>query len=306
MIRVWDAKTGKVIQTLGRESVSVRSVSISPDGKLAAAGFEDGSVDVWDVDSGQSAGQFRAKQAVTHVAVSSKKNLVLATSRDPVSFKMNTAIWDLRTNKLAYEQGGRDSAYQTTKMTHTSVIVSPDGAYFGIGDIAGGLRLWDAQEMENASALRAELANSRSRRPGQIPRNAFIPLKVNTFGPTAPIQTGVRDMALGPGNRLLAVGSRNRLHILRKGAQNGKPVYKEVATTKMESEPQRVAVSPDGKHVAVGFVGGRVAVWDSELKQLQTSSKKGLRSVTFMGFTSDSKSLLFGDDTRFIRRVSVK
>ncbi len=306
VIRVWDAKTGEVLQTLGRESVSVTDAAISPDGRLAAAGFEDGSVDVWDVESGQLAGQFRAKQAVTHVAVSSKRNMVMATSRDFVSLKMDISIWNVRTGKMAYEQGGRDSSFQNSKMTHTDLVVSPDGALFGIGDIAGGLSLWDVQEREMSPELRERLARGRRVNPDMNRGYNFNPANVEKIYPSAPIQTGVRAIAIGPENRIVAVGSRNQLYVLRMTMSGSRPVYQEFATAKLELEPRRVAVSPDGKRVAVGFPGGRVDIWDSELKKRVASTERGLRSITFLGFTSDSKTLLFGDDTRFVRRVSVK
>lgn len=48
---ILSAQTGVILCSLGRRMTSVSSVSFSPDGRSIAAGFGNGSVDVWDIES---------------------------------------------------------------------------------------------------------------------------------------------------------------------------------------------------------------------------------------------------------------
>jgi WD40 repeat protein len=49
-VSVWDTETWKSVQAYDWGIGSVQSVSVSPDGALAAAGTEDCKVAVWDWD----------------------------------------------------------------------------------------------------------------------------------------------------------------------------------------------------------------------------------------------------------------
>lgn len=48
-ITVWDAQTGRALQTLAAHAKAVDSIAFSPDGKLLASGSSDGSIKLWTV-----------------------------------------------------------------------------------------------------------------------------------------------------------------------------------------------------------------------------------------------------------------
>ncbi|KAH7176181.1 WD40-repeat-containing domain protein, partial [Dactylonectria macrodidyma] len=52
-IKVWDAATGEVRQTLAGHGHLVASVTFSPDGKLIASGSWDRTIKVWDAATGE-------------------------------------------------------------------------------------------------------------------------------------------------------------------------------------------------------------------------------------------------------------
>jgi WD40 repeat protein len=52
-VKVWDAVTGQQALTLKGHTNIVVSVCFSPDGKRLASSSHDGSVKVWDADSGE-------------------------------------------------------------------------------------------------------------------------------------------------------------------------------------------------------------------------------------------------------------
>jgi WD40 repeat protein len=50
VIRIWDVETQTELAVL-RNSIGVRPLDWSPDGKLLAAGLHDGTTNVWDVQA---------------------------------------------------------------------------------------------------------------------------------------------------------------------------------------------------------------------------------------------------------------
>ena len=52
-IRIWDAQTGKLENTLEGHTFSVRSVAYSPDGMRIVSGSGDRTIRIWDVQSGK-------------------------------------------------------------------------------------------------------------------------------------------------------------------------------------------------------------------------------------------------------------
>jgi WD40 repeat protein len=144
-VRIWDVATGKQIASAGKRSVfglvrrsprgdqgSVRSVSISADGRLAVSGGDDGTVRVWDLDAGTLLHALTGHdRGVTVVAVSADGRRAVSGGDDGT-----VRVWDLDAGTLLHALTGHDRGV-------TAVAVSADGRRAVSGGDNGTVRMWD-------------------------------------------------------------------------------------------------------------------------------------------------------------------
>jgi Tol biopolymer transport system component len=155
-IKIWDAKTGRELQTLSGHSGNVNSVAYSPDGKFIVSGSggsmtfnPDGetiysytdTIKIWDAKTGRELQNLSGhSRDVTSVAYSPDEKFIASSSWD------NTIkIWDVETGHELRTLEGHTGGVN-------SVEFSPDGRRILSCSGDGTTRLWDA-------ATGAELAS---------------------------------------------------------------------------------------------------------------------------------------------------
>lgn len=122
----YDAQT--IRQGLRGHTFAVRSVALSPDGRLAAGGGDDAQIKVWDVAAGKEVATLAGHQStVDSLAFSPDGRRLLSGSQDH-SFK----IWDVERGALV--------ATLVTLEPDDMIVAAPDGYYAanqgGFGDLA--------------------------------------------------------------------------------------------------------------------------------------------------------------------------
>jgi RNA polymerase sigma factor (sigma-70 family) len=147
-IRVWEAKTGKVLQTFEFSAQVQGAVALSADGKTAAGGdmiSAGGEVCVWNVASGK---------LLQRLATPNMDNASLALSEngkwiaaggwagpDGLNRKNKLMVWDLQTGKLKYEWTDPNMVGSVG-----ALAFSPDAGLLAAGGFDDGtVRLWDLQ-----------------------------------------------------------------------------------------------------------------------------------------------------------------
>ena len=193
-IFLWDADTGEHLATFKRppeiaseweaiDQLDITSLAFSPDGKMLASAGSEGTIRLWDIETGQYRTILKEHATISSV-VFSPDGKTLASG----DWRNNILLWDVDTGKhlttfkghmdrvwdLAFSPDGKTLASAgwdnkillwdvgTGSVRHTltehewlvmSVAFSPDGEILASGSYDKTIRLWDA----NTGNLRATL-----------------------------------------------------------------------------------------------------------------------------------------------------
>jgi WD40 repeat protein len=133
-IKIWDAETGRELQTLLGHMVGVKSVAYSPDGRRIVSGSSAGStITIWDAETGREIKSLEGyNRSVGSVAYSPDGRRIAAGSGSTIK------IWDAKT--------GRELKTLIGHMVGVkSVAYSPDGRRIVSGSWDRTTRIWDAE-----------------------------------------------------------------------------------------------------------------------------------------------------------------
>jgi WD40 repeat protein len=217
----------------------VRSLSLSPDGKLLLTGDDKGVVILWELPQGREIRRLSAKGWLKAVAISpdAKQALTCASSVRYADFPNAIQLWDLATGKEALNLGetlkGKKKGGEA--MGVAAAGFAPDGKTIGLaqgaGEIEGGVGKVFLVDAKSGKKLQ------------EIPAH----------------QGGVVALAFAPDGQLLASAGRDTLVKLWKVA-DGKPVavLGKSRGGQFRDWIHAVAFSADGHWLAAGDMAGFV------------------------------------------------
>ena len=113
----------------------VLAVAYSPDGKtLASSGSSDGTIQLWDVESGKHTKTLKGHtDTVRSVAFSPDGKTLVSASKDST-----LRVWDTNTGRMLRKLAGHSNGIKT-------VVFSRDGKMIASGSEDATVRLWDAE-----------------------------------------------------------------------------------------------------------------------------------------------------------------
>jgi WD40 repeat protein len=286
LVRIWDWTTKRVVRILrgpGSRRSMVNSVGFSWGGDAVVGGYEDGSIRIWQLQSGRPPVTLRAGHSpVTDASFASDPTFVISASDDG---SVRTWHWERRrllrvlhphigrvnsvamTSDLAriaaggdnhrvalyFEGSGRPDLLVGHQQAVRSVAFGPsDDSLASSGD-DGVLNLW---------------------RLPPVPRSMLFDTSEEVYG-----------LALSPDGRQVAsagVAGVVRLWPLR---HDGKPIALRATSRRVPSNLTQVAYSPDGRSIAAVDRQGAVRIWrdvaQAEKPILLRASKEELYGVAF-------------------------
>jgi WD40 repeat protein len=276
LLDVWQVVHVK--QPLGRPTFTVtgpvaptaRDVTVSPDGRLAAAGTDAGAIQVWELATG--APRWRARSGtdepgVLSVTFSPSGDLIASGGTDGA-----VRLWDVADGT---PRGERVTAHEDFVRT---VAFSPEGTLVASVSDDGTLRLWGAASME--------------------------PQGEPMTGPDG----WVRAVAFSPDGELIATAADDgtiRLWDVATAEPRGGPLRgnDEGDDEGGSGVPSQLAFSADGTMLAHGM-GNAVRIWDlSNLGQPTTSVELGGSDWSLaLAFSPDGDVLAAATDERTVAR----
>jgi len=237
----------------------VRSVAISPDGRLVACGFLYEGIKVWEVDSGVPLRSLRGHAAsVNSIAFSPDSQSLVSGSRD-----RTIKLWDVYAGHEVRTLESRDCG------EIRAVTYSPDGLWLASGSTDSIVRLWrvitgqEVQPMEGHEGPVTSIAFSPDGRyiaSGSLDRTLKLwdsetGCAVKTFeGHTA----GIDSVAYSPDGMRLVSGGEDKMVKVWDIAST-----REILTlTGHINDVTSVAFSPNGELVAGGSLGQTIRIWN--------------------------------------------
>jgi WD40 repeat protein len=133
-IRVWNAQTGKLEQSLAGHERLVNSIAISDDGTNLVSASDDKTLKVWNLQTGELIQTLKGHDDVVNsVALTPDGKTAISASDDET-----IRIWNLETGKSELTLTGHEDWIN-------SVVVSKDGKTIVSGSSDETVRVWDLQ-----------------------------------------------------------------------------------------------------------------------------------------------------------------
>jgi WD40 repeat protein len=268
-IKVWDARTGKLLHTLRGHTASIEAVAFSPEGRLLATGDFGGVVYLWDASAGvQRARLYHPERPPgqvwriqfdgtgQHLAAGGGQGVAVWSIRPGargVDVTLQKALPSRDVLDLAIHPRGSSLAY-LSRATPTT----PSQLFRYNLDSQDEPRRLDVKvrnqvrglNFDPSGRLLAFVTCAGKLRHLDWSRNAAVP------GPGLPAS----QWAQAPGGRWAATSSSNR-SVLISDLQTGARVLE---LPPEDTDVWTLAWSPDRRCLAVGTSDGVVAIWDLE------------------------------------------
>lgn len=140
-VRVWDARTGRLVRVLPGRPGPVNRVDIDTRGRRVAAAYEGGGVRVWDLATGRLLWTGRAgTQAINAVRFSPDGTKLAAVGRDAV-----VRVWDARSGTRLASLAGHEAGVGRVQWIDAQTIVT--------GGDDGTARVWDLARRRRSAIL---------------------------------------------------------------------------------------------------------------------------------------------------------
>jgi WD40 repeat protein/serine/threonine protein kinase/predicted alpha/beta-hydrolase family hydrolase len=312
VVRAWRALESHCTRTRLREAWSTRTmaghaggvdtVDISPAGRIAVSGGDDGSIRVWELDTGACSRILDGHTGrVESVCLHPDADRLLSSSRDGT-----IRLWDMGTGEClrVLESGGRGTDTARARF-------AADGQQAVVADPSGDLRLWDLKTGDLVRSMRTSTGHS---------------LSVAADGRLAAYARGDRAELwdLQRGARVRSLGSEflHSIHAVCISANGGLAITAEtegirlwdtalgnVLRTFSDDDPladgpdrnTMIAITADGRYAVSAGYSSCAVLWDLATGHRMRELDGFERGMTCLAITPDGTRLVSGTRSGTLR-----
>ena len=285
--------TGEILWTAQLDGRwGIRSIALSEDGSLIAAGRSRGRVDVYDTDD--------ANGEIGHQFQGSIQTRWLAFSPDASMLALPQGNANLNVDLVNPKTGEEIRSIDTGNHSVVEVAFSPDGKRLLTAGLDTRVNLWDVNTGELLKSF--SLHNFAVEGICWINDGAsFISLDQAGYVRITDIESNQDDAILQQGRYSYAVCTRGSDGLIAMGdgrsvvIRNADDEVVRSFDTLEKTNVVDLSFSPDGRLLAVANYNGRVALWDPDSGKLVKKLKKHSKVIMTMAFTPDGTKLVTGD-----------
>ncbi len=258
-------------KALARSGPGLWSLAVSPNGKLLAAGTDDGRVLLRNTITQKIEQVLSGHDGNVSAVTFAPSGDFLASA----GFDGQVRLWHLPSGRLQFTLSGHTNWI-------TSLAFSPAGSSLASAGYDCTIRLWDAKTGVQKARWEGHA--------GTVRTLAFSPdgetlassgddgtvrswnVKTGEHQELLPAQTDrIQAVAFSPdGKKLLTVPEEGKVQIWDRKTQKAEQSFTIVGPDEPETRPQTATFSPDGLSVLAGTRGGRVKTWSvADGKRLQ-------------------------------------
>jgi WD40 repeat protein len=273
-VRLWDARTGRLLRRLGDPAEQVMAVAFSFDGRLiasAGAGASgSGAIRLWDSATGAPvwSADDRAAEALAIVFAPDGSSLATAGADGLIKLR------DPRTGSVLRTLEGHEGGA-------TSVAFSGDGAIICGGGAGKGAYLWEARTGRAIRRIQPTRSLQELILPGH--ESLITPVALSADGGTLVTCSGSTSPEYG--DRQVRVWDTRTGHLRRE-------------FSRPQSSGRFLALSPDCVTLATSGSGKSIALWDVRTGRLVRELVGHPHPPQSAAFSADGRLLVSGADYR--------
>jgi WD40 repeat protein len=252
-LRLWDTSSGRHIWADGSPTKLLTAIDLTPDGKAVLAGYWDGTLRLWALDTGRELRVLKGGRWMSVAAVRCSpdgKRVLVGDCAGRIH------LWDLPAGRLLRT----DRIFPVVGLVQE---FTPDGRLAVVPGQNGKLLLWDVERAKAGLLLQGDKQGVSN--PIFSPDGRF--LAASEWGGSLRVwelSTG-RPLWSRPGRDTAMVFTRDGRTLISAGAR-GAVRLRDPATGKerrrLRAGGGKLAVSRDGRQLAVGRGDGLMRLWD--------------------------------------------